>query len=259
MEERRSIFSARGDGEKIGYIEGAEAFNLSGRRRCRYDEQTGNLRDLAGGKIVGHVSLEGRFIGLSWLADELFRKSDSDIDPPTLQEEGPLDGAREQVPNEEPTRRHGGRPNDPESHISSLDDMSGDFVQEENTPNGVVERIKPARTGDESPRRSGGAHLRPLRQVLAAASELFGQSASEEDRDIDGMLDSLVERVNPAVPGEAAAGRSVGFPEEAELIFERLRERIGLDQLGLVDFEKTSSEPADTPTSSAREKSGYFP
>ena len=57
MEGRRSIFSTKGDGEEIGYIEGAEAFNLSGQRRCRYDGQTGNLRDLGTGSIVGHVSL----------------------------------------------------------------------------------------------------------------------------------------------------------------------------------------------------------
>jgi hypothetical protein len=66
MEERISIFSVIGDGDRIGYIEGAEAFNLSGQRRCRYDERTGNLRDLGNGEIVGPVSLEGRFVGLSW-------------------------------------------------------------------------------------------------------------------------------------------------------------------------------------------------
>jgi hypothetical protein len=43
MEGRRSIFSTKGDGEQIGYIEGAEAFNLSGQRRCRYDGQTGSF------------------------------------------------------------------------------------------------------------------------------------------------------------------------------------------------------------------------
>jgi hypothetical protein len=33
---------------------------------------TGNLSDLAAGKIVGHLSLDGRFVGLSSLAAELF-------------------------------------------------------------------------------------------------------------------------------------------------------------------------------------------
>ena len=33
---------------------------------------TGNLSDLGTQKVVGHVSLEGRFVGLSWVAAELF-------------------------------------------------------------------------------------------------------------------------------------------------------------------------------------------
>ena len=97
MEKRSSIFSARGDGEVIGYIEGAEAFNVSGQRRCRYDGQTGNLRDLRNGEIVGHVSLEGRSVGLSWRADKLFQQFDDDIDGAVLQDEASPDGVGEQA------------------------------------------------------------------------------------------------------------------------------------------------------------------
>ena len=96
MGKRSSIFSARGDGEVIDYIEGAEAFNVSGQLRCRYDGQTGNLRDLRNGEIVGHVSLAGRFVGLSWRADKLFRQFDDDIDGAVLQEGASPDDVGEQ-------------------------------------------------------------------------------------------------------------------------------------------------------------------
>jgi hypothetical protein len=69
---RRPIFATKGIDRTIGYLDGGSAYDLSDRLRCYYNEETGNLSDPATGKLVGHVSLEGRFIGLSWLAAELF-------------------------------------------------------------------------------------------------------------------------------------------------------------------------------------------
>ena len=61
---------------QIGYVEGDEAFDLSGRKRCNYSKETGNLFN-DGRKTVGHVSLSGKFVGASWIADELFPKFDN--------------------------------------------------------------------------------------------------------------------------------------------------------------------------------------
>src|SRR3984957_2145007 len=61
---------------QIGYIAGGEAFDLSGRKRCNYSKETGNLFDDSR-KTVGHISLAGKFIGASWIADEFFPKFDN--------------------------------------------------------------------------------------------------------------------------------------------------------------------------------------
>ena len=189
MEGRRSIFSTKGDGEQIGYIEGAEAFNLSGQRRCRYDGQTGNLRDLGTGSIVGHVSLEGRFVGLSWRVDELFRQFDDDLD--------------------------------------------GAVRQEEASPNGVGEQLaqEPAPAEDEAPKSPHGNAMHPLRQVFAIANEVFGQRAIEDDqgfRNVGETPNPPSDGTEPPVRTDSAGERSGPFPEEAERIFEMLRNRIGL-------------------------------
>jgi hypothetical protein len=72
MADRKPIFVNKGSHPQIGYIEGNEAFDLSGRRRCIYNAESGNLCDFDTGKIIGHVSLEGFFVGASWIGDELF-------------------------------------------------------------------------------------------------------------------------------------------------------------------------------------------
>jgi hypothetical protein len=72
MSDRSLIFNAKG--AQIGYIEGSRAFDLRGRERCNYARTTGNLTDLTGEKIVGYISLDGTFVGLSWMSDELFGK-----------------------------------------------------------------------------------------------------------------------------------------------------------------------------------------
>jgi hypothetical protein len=72
MSDRTLIFNAKG--AQIGYIEADRALDLTGRERCKYARATGNLSDLNDEKIVGHVSLDGTFVGLCWISDELFGK-----------------------------------------------------------------------------------------------------------------------------------------------------------------------------------------
>jgi len=56
MTERIPIFRARGSEHQIGYIEGNEAFDLLGKRRCNYNAETGNLSDLSSEQLFGYVS-----------------------------------------------------------------------------------------------------------------------------------------------------------------------------------------------------------
>lgn len=79
MSDRSLIFNAKG--AQIGYIEGDRAFDLTGRKRCNYARATGNLSELNGKKIVGHISLDGTFVGLSWISDELFGKPSGEVYP----------------------------------------------------------------------------------------------------------------------------------------------------------------------------------
>jgi hypothetical protein len=72
MAERNPIFKAKTDNQIIAYIEDTEVFDLMGNKRCNYNPITGNLVELNGRRIIGHVSLTGYFIGLSSIADELF-------------------------------------------------------------------------------------------------------------------------------------------------------------------------------------------
>ena len=79
MSDRSLIFNAKG--AQLGYIEADRAFDLTGRERCRYARATGNLSELNGEKIVGYVSLDGTFAGLSWISDELFGKPSGEVHP----------------------------------------------------------------------------------------------------------------------------------------------------------------------------------
>ena len=72
MAERKPIFVNKGSLSQIAYVEGDEAFDLSGIRRCIYNAETGNLYEFGTEKIIGHVSLQGIFVGASWIASELF-------------------------------------------------------------------------------------------------------------------------------------------------------------------------------------------
>jgi hypothetical protein len=77
MSDRSLIFNAKGT--QIGYIEGDRAFDLTGRERCDYARATGNLSELNGGKIVDYISLDGTFVGLSWISEELFGKPSGEV------------------------------------------------------------------------------------------------------------------------------------------------------------------------------------
>jgi hypothetical protein len=82
MAERRLIFNAKGF--QLGYIEGDAVCDLTGRQRCSYTGATGNLGDLDSGRILGHISLNGTFVGASWLAEDLFGKPRGEAHPDRL-------------------------------------------------------------------------------------------------------------------------------------------------------------------------------
>ncbi len=79
MSDRSLIFNAKG--VQIGYIEADRAFDLTGKERCKYARATGNLSGLDGEQIVGHVSLDGTFAGLSWISEKLFGKPSGEVHP----------------------------------------------------------------------------------------------------------------------------------------------------------------------------------
>jgi hypothetical protein len=79
MSDRSMIFNAKGT--QIGYIEGDRAFDLTGRECCNYARATGNLSELIGKKIVGYISLDGTFVGLSWISEKLFGKPSGEVHP----------------------------------------------------------------------------------------------------------------------------------------------------------------------------------
>jgi hypothetical protein len=72
MAEGSLILIGKIDHQKIGYIEGTEAFDSFGNKLCKYNPSTGNLLELDTGRTIGHVSLAGYFVGSSWIAEELF-------------------------------------------------------------------------------------------------------------------------------------------------------------------------------------------
>jgi hypothetical protein len=77
MSDRSLIFSTKG--VQIGYIEGDRAFDLRGMERCKYARATGNLSELNSDKIIGYVSLDGTFVGLSWISGELFGRPSGEV------------------------------------------------------------------------------------------------------------------------------------------------------------------------------------
>ena len=88
MADRNPLFSTKG-GTQIGYVENGGAFDLSGRRRCNYNAETGNLSDPTIGKIVGYVSIVNNFVVPSRIAAELFEPpGDSEAPTPSSTAEG---------------------------------------------------------------------------------------------------------------------------------------------------------------------------
>jgi len=94
--QRNLILNARAENQIIGYIEGTEAFDLMGNKRCNYNPSTGNLVEPDSRRIIGHVSLAGYFVGESWIADELFAGRVGKNAPISLRAQ--LDAAASQVP-----------------------------------------------------------------------------------------------------------------------------------------------------------------
>lgn len=103
MSDRGLIFNAKG--AQIGYIEADRAFDLTGRERCKYARATGNLFELNGENIIGHVSLAGTFVGLTWISDELFGKPSNEVHPGIV--------VRKQRPRYSPKKANLQRPEKP--------------------------------------------------------------------------------------------------------------------------------------------------
>src|ERR1700733_10489384 len=72
MIERVPIRSARQDNRIFGFIESNKAFDLLGRPCADYDPKTGLLCDLRDGSVVGYVTLDGKFLGSSRVAQKFF-------------------------------------------------------------------------------------------------------------------------------------------------------------------------------------------
>jgi hypothetical protein len=85
MAERRPIYSAQTAGQRIGYIENDEAFDLFDRPCAIYDSNTSLLRDPKNNAVVGYVSIADVFIGPSRMAHELFPET-GPVPPPTSSE-----------------------------------------------------------------------------------------------------------------------------------------------------------------------------
>jgi hypothetical protein len=133
--ERRLIFNAKGF--HLGYVEGNEVFDLNGRRRCSYTGATGNLGDFNSGKILGHISLDGTFVGASWLSDDLFGKPRGEARPDRLVKvqgahrrkvqgaHNPVERATTQRPEDLPTET-APQLADPPGHAGTLSKSGGD-------------------------------------------------------------------------------------------------------------------------------------
>jgi hypothetical protein len=242
MEERSSIFSGKGDGERIGYIEGAEVFNVSGQRRCRYDRQTGNLRDLRNGEIVGHVSLEGRFVGLSWRADKLFRQFDDDIDGAVLQEQASPNGVGEQPAGQElaagenqiPKNRDGEALHPLRQVLAVANEVFGQRAAEDDqgvsnvgeSPNPLSELAEPAIPTNSTGEWSGPSE--EAERIFEMLGNRIGLSA-ERLRNVEKKPNPVSEREEPNIPTSSDGEQSKAFPTEVERVFEMLRDRIGLN------------------------------
>ena len=87
MADRNAIFGAKEGRRQIGFVEGNDAFDLSGRRRATFNAKTGNLYDLDSGRVIGYISFQGKFVGVPVLADGLFAVSDDNSHEETPRKE----------------------------------------------------------------------------------------------------------------------------------------------------------------------------
>jgi hypothetical protein len=190
MSDRSLIFNAKG--AQVGYIEDNSAFDLTGRERCTYARATGNLYDLNGDKIVGHISLDGTFVGLSWISDQLFGKPSGEIHPDRT-----LTLAGKQRPHLRPKKPNVQRP-----------DKSG-VKEPKHVPPWTVTAPQPGNPAEHSPpiSKSGGDL-----ETSSNTSEKVADEVPEAHRE------PIVGARNPTKPSftqDELVGRAIGMIRSA--------------------------------------------
>jgi hypothetical protein len=184
MAGRRLIFN--GKDVQIGYIEGNEVFDLAGRKRCNYTVATGNLCDSIGERVIGHVSLDGTFVGASWLSDELFGKPSGEADADrsrarTHRARHRPKQASVQRPNHLPPRT--AVPKEPEKPLAHSQPFSGDPQAGLNTSEKVSDHME--KLPSVSNREPTDGELNPTTSS-AGENELLGRAI--------GMIRSALEK-----------------------------------------------------------------
>lgn len=186
MTERTLIFN--GKDVQIGYIEGNEVFDLAGRKRCNYIVATGNLYD-SNNKVIGHVSLDGTFVGASWRCDELFGK-------PSGEAHAGRSRARMRRARDRPKQSSAARPkkllletaapNAPEQRLAHSQPSRGDPEAGSNTFETIAEQMQ-----ELPPVSDGGSTVEALKPITSSASEseLLGRAI--------GMIRSGLRHNNP--------------------------------------------------------------
>ena len=163
MSDHSLIFNAKG--AQVGYIEGNRAFDLTGRERCNCTRATGNLYDLKAEKIVGHISLDGTFVGLTWISDQLFGKPSGEVHPDhALAKKQRLHQGPKKVNMQQPQKSNLEEPKDvpppattvlqPENPIEHSPTTNSGGDSETASKNSVAGHCEPRFW---SPRRSGSA------------------------------------------------------------------------------------------------------
>ncbi len=186
MTERTLIFN--GKDVQIGYIEGNEVFDLAGRKRCNYIVATGNLYD-SNNKVIGHVSLDGTFVGASWRCDDLFGK-------PSGEAHAGRSRARMRRARDRPKQSSAARPkkllletaapNAPEQRLAHSQPSRGDPEAGSNTFETIAEQMQ-----ELPPVSDGGSTVEALKPITSSASEseLLGRAI--------GMIRSGLRHNNP--------------------------------------------------------------
>ena len=167
MSDRSLIFNA--EGVQIGYIEADRAFDLTGRERCKYARATGNLSELNSEKIVGHVSLDGTFAGLSWISDELFGKPNGEVHPDrTIRNQRPRYRPKKSNP-----QRHSG--------VKEPRDVTPPTATPSPQPENAVEGSRPFARSEKAADEAAGRHREaavspPGQTKPTAENEVLGRA-----------------------------------------------------------------------------------